>query len=274
LTAGERLGRRGQARTVRREKDEQRIDNLIVIGTSAGGHRALAELFKDFSEHMPAAIVILLHMPKTGASAFKTMMGRFSRLPIIEVMDHEPLRQGVIFVPSPGHSAILAHGTIRVDRESPDRPVNTINRTFASAAQTYGRRVIGVVLTGFLKDGTDGLRAVHEAGGLTIVQDPSEAEFPDMPRSAMARLPVTFCLSLAEIGPALELLVRRTAQFETGLAVAVRTLRDRAALLLRLDEQSWRNPETREFLRHELFLLRRDVQSIDDLVKASVAEHA
>jgi CheB methylesterase len=110
---------------------------------------------------------------------------------------------------------------------------------------------------------------VHNAGGLTVVQDPREAEYPDMPTNAMEGLEVTFCLNLAEIGPALELLVRRTAQFETGLEVAVRTLRDRAALLARLTEQSWRNPGTCEFLVNELASLRRDLQSIDGLLKAA-----
>jgi hypothetical protein len=77
-------------------------------------------------------------------------------------------------------------------------------------------------------------------------------------------------LNLADIGPALELLVRRAARFETGLEVAVRTLRDRAGLLVRLAEQSWRNPGTRGFLENELASVRRDIQSIDDLLKAPV----
>jgi hypothetical protein len=124
-----------------------------------------------------------------------------------------------------------------------------------------------------LKDGTEGLRAVHEAGGLTIVQEPWEAEYPDMPANAMEGLPVTFCLKLLDIAPALELLVRRTARFETGLAVAIRTLRDRTALLVRLVEQSWRNPGTREFLMNELASLRRDLQSIENLLKAASAVH-
>ena len=114
---------------------------------------------------------------------------------------------------------------------------------------------------------------MHEAGGLTLVQDPAGAEYPDMPTNAMEGLPVTFCLKLEDIGPTLELLVRRTAQFETGLAVAVRTLRDRASLLMRLIEQSGRNPEVRQFLRNELASLSRDIQSVDDLLKASLAEH-
>ena len=160
---------------------------------------------------------------------------------------------------------IVVEGEVR-----PDGPVTTINRLFTAAAKAYRERVIGVILSGSLQDGTEGLRAVHEAGGLTIVQNPAGAEYPSMPAHAMADLPVTFCLTLADIGAALELLVRREAQFETGLAVAVRTLRTRAALLVRLAEQSWRNPGTHEFLMNELALLNRDLSSIDDLVKGSL----
>jgi len=151
-------------------------------------------------------------------------------------------------------------------------PARTINTLFTSAAQSYGNRVIGLILTGLLRDGTDGLRAVHEAGGLTMVQDPHEAEYPDMPTNAMETLPVTFCLKLADIGPALELLVRRTARFETGVEVALRTLRERTALLVRLTEQSWRNLETRGFLEAELDSIRRDIQSIDGLLRVSLPD--
>lgn len=259
-TSGERLQRRRQA-------TRSGVANLIVIGASAGGHRALAEILKDFPPDMPAAIVILLHMTFGGRPSLKESFQRFSRLPIIAVENQEPLRQGFIFLPPPGQSAVFNSGMITIERTIPERPVSTISRLFTSAAQIYGERVIGVILTGFLKDGTDGLRAVHEAGGLTMVQDPREAEFPDMPANAMDGLPVTFCLKLAEIGPALELLVRRTAKFETGLEVAIRALRDRAALLARLTEQSWRNPGTSEFLVNELASLRRDIHSIDDILR-------
>ena len=219
---------------------------------------------------MPAAIVILLHMPLESASSLKQWLGRFSRLPIIEVENQEPLQQGFIFVLPPGRSATFSRGMITVEHDIPKRPVSTINRLFTSAAQNYGKRVIGVILTGLWRDGTEGLRTVHEGGGLTMVQEPRDAEYPEMPTNAMEGLPVTFCLNLADIGPALELLVRRTTRFETGLAVAVRTLRDRIALLVRLVEQSRGNPGTHEFLRNELTSLRRDVQSIDDLLEAVV----
>lgn len=91
-----------------------------------------------------------------------------------------------------------------------------------------------------------------------------------MPAHAMEQLPVTFCLKLDEIGPALELLARRSAEFETGLAVAARTLRHRVALLMRMSVQSQRNPGTQAFLEKQLASLRRDLQAIDDLLAGRV----
>ena len=263
LTAEKRLQRREQP-------SAGGIDNLIVIGTSAGGIRALVEILSNVSSDIPAAIVILAHMPFGSPHRLGESLSRFSRLPIIAVENHEPLRQGFVFIPPPGRSATFGSGMITVEQGIPERTATSVNRLFKSAAQCYRKRVIGVILTGLMRDGTEGLRVVHEAGGLTMVQDPREAEFPDMPTNAMEKLPVTFCLQLADIGPALELLVRRTAQFETGLEVAIRTLRDRVALLVRLAEQSWRNPGTGTFLENELASLRREILSIDDLLKASV----
>lgn len=164
--------------------------------------------------------------------------------------------------------------TVAIDRQRFDlvpypkgsAPSVAINILFASAAREYGNRVIGVILTGMLRDGTEGLRAVHEAGGLTIVQNPANAEYPSMPSSAMADLPVTFCLNLAEIGLALDLLVRRKAGLETGLAVSIRTLKDRISLLIRLIQQSKGNDQTFVYLSSELRALERDLQSIQALL--------
>jgi two-component system chemotaxis response regulator CheB len=270
LTSRERLERQGQARSASGGRDKRRIDHVIVIGTSAGGYRALARMFKDLSADMPAVIVIVLHMPTKSPAHFQKILGKHCRLPIKEIVDQEYLQQGFIFVPPSGKSAEFTNGMIRVKHDIPDMRVSTINHMFRSAARHYGERVIGVVLTGLWKDGTKGLKAVHEAGGLTIVQDPSEAEYGDMPANAMKNLPVTFCLKLAEIGPALELLVRKSARFETGLAVAIRTLRDRVALLVRMNAQSKRNPATQAFLDDEVASLRQDLQTIEDLVKRAM----
>ena len=132
LTAEERLQRQGQV-------GPSRIANLIVIGASAGGHRALMEILKGFSAVMPAAIVILQHMPLEYVRSLKKWLGRFSRLPIIAVENHEPLQQGFIFVPPPGRSATFSCGMITAEHEIGERSVSTIDRLFTSAAQSYGR---------------------------------------------------------------------------------------------------------------------------------------
>jgi two-component system chemotaxis response regulator CheB len=272
LTSRARLQRQRKSISARTgANNKYRINNLIVIGASAGGHRALSEIFKDLSVDIPAAIVILLHMPMKGLPSFKKALGRFCRLPIKELIHQERLQQGFIFVPPPGRSAEFANGIIRVSDAVPNMGVRTINHLFESAARRFGERVIGVILTGLWKDGTEGLKAVHRAGGLTIVQDPRDAEYGDMPANAMKELPVTFCLKLAEIGPALELLVRRSAQFETGLAVAVRTLGERVALLVRMTTQSQGNPGTQAFLQNELASLRRDLMTIENLAAKKVS---
>src|SRR5512142_992247 len=266
LTSGERLRRKGQT-----EAPIQRgtsIANLIVMGASAGGYHALQEILLNLPIDIPAAIVVLVHTQLGSEYRLGGLLKQFTRIPIVPVLSSEPLQHQAIFVLPPGKSANFHDGMIIVgDETAPVQPTTTINRLFTAAAQAYRERVIGVILSGLLSDGTEGLRAVHEAGGLTIVQDPAEAAFPSMPANAMADLPVTFCLNLSDIGVALELLVRRGTQIETGMAVAVRTLRARTTVLVRLAEQSWRNPGTREFLMKELASLKCDLRSIEDLVK-------
>jgi chemotaxis response regulator CheB len=107
LTSRERLQRPRQA-------SRSGIANLIVIGASAGGHRALVEILKNFSDDMPAAIVILLHMGFASPPNLKEFLGRFSRLPIIALENQEGLEHGFIFVPPPGRSAASSCGTITV----------------------------------------------------------------------------------------------------------------------------------------------------------------
>jgi hypothetical protein len=122
-----------------------------------------------------------------------------------------------------------------------------------------------------LRDGVIGLRAVSDAGGITIVQNPESAEAGDMPRSAMEGLGVDYCLELTEIGPLLELLVRRAGSYkegilETGLASALRLMKDRAALLAKLYAQSHDNPKTYAFLAGEIAALDRELEQVRELI--------
>jgi chemotaxis response regulator CheB len=271
LTSGERLRRERQNQAP--IKGRAFIGNVIVMGASAGGHHALKEILRDLPADFPAAIIVLVHSPLRTVSRLGEVLERSTRIPIVSVRSSELARPQTIFVLPPGMSASFHGGRIIVDGQTvPGETITSINRLFTAAAKAYRERVIGVILSGLMKDGTDGLRAVHEAGGLTIVQDPANAEFPSMPANAMANLPVTLCLKLSDIGAALELLVRRDTQFETGLAVAVRTLRARATLLVRLAQQSWQNPGTHEFLMNELALLKSNLGSIEGLLKDSLSK--
>jgi two-component system chemotaxis response regulator CheB len=235
-----------------------------VIGASAGGYTALREVLRELSENIPAAVIIMLHAAQV---RLKDMMQQATRVPVVEIRDGKQLRMGVVYVPPAGMSVAVRRRRLHIspyDRGS--GPATTVNILFESAAENFSDRVIGVVLTGLLRDGTVGLKAVHDAGGLTIVQDPAEAEFRDMPTSAMKDLPVTFCLRLSDIGLTLDLLARRKTRLETGLSVSVRMLKERVALLVRLISQSKKNPETHEFLSSEMATLELYLGSIQKLL--------
>jgi two-component system chemotaxis response regulator CheB len=218
-------------------------------------------------------VIILLH---SGRSTMQenpliNLLSHSCEIPVQAVQTGERLQPGRMYVTPPGHSVFLTERTLQLEPATENYPATTINRLFESAATEYHDRVIGVILTGLLRDGTAGLQAVHEPGGITIVQDPSEAEYPDMPENAMRNLPVTFCLRLAEIGPALDLLARRGTIFESGLATSVRMLKERAALFRRLITQSTRNVDTRSFLMTQLAALRRDLHATQTLLNDTLS---
>src|SRR5215472_546196 len=270
-TSGEFL-RRGKEQAERTgQPTELPIENLIVIGASAGGHKALWEVVRELSREIPAAVIVMQHMaPKDsfrlGSFKLDDWLHDSTHVRVVEIHSTERLRSSMIYICPPGMSVSLKGRTMHLTPQQREARVSTIDTLFKSAASEFSNRVIGVILTGLLKDGTAGLKAVHDAGGVTIVQDPAEAEYPDMPASAMTDWPVTFCLKLGEIGPTLDLLARRKTELETGLAVSVRTLKDRVALLVRLIAQSKRNPETHQFLSTEMIALELDVRSIQALL--------
>jgi two-component system chemotaxis response regulator CheB len=270
-TAGDRLRRSGERRERFGQKGETPVENLIVIGASAGGLEALKDVLRGLSDEIPAAVIIMLHMGRTGEYQLKNVLRESTAVPIVAVQTGARLERGTIYVTRPGQSVFLQGRVLRIEPQKKEGLVTTINRLFESAAQQYQDRVIGVILSGLLSDGTAGLRAVHGAGGLTIVQDPGEAEFPDMPRNAMRDLPVTFSLHAADIGLALDILTRRTTALETGLAVSVRMLKERLQVLVRLLAQSKHNPGTHTFLLTEMTALRADLRSVQGLLDQAIA---
>jgi two-component system chemotaxis response regulator CheB len=159
--------------------------DIVAIGASAGGLVAIEALLTRLPPSLPAAVLIVLHRPVNQASHLQEILQRLWSGPVAVARDGETLQHGTCYVGMPDrHLTVGPNSTIQL---LPDHfyRMHNIDTLFQSLARNAGRRTIGVVLSGLLKDGTLGLKAIKEAGGVTLVQDPAEAEFADMPRNAI-----------------------------------------------------------------------------------------
>jgi two-component system, chemotaxis family, protein-glutamate methylesterase/glutaminase len=206
--------------------------DIIVIGSSAGGIEALQALVSGLPADLPAALMTVQHMTPHFPSRLPQILSRAGPLPAMHPQDGDPIQHGHIYVAPPDYHLTLTYGQIQVrkgPKEHGTRPA--IDPLFQSAARAYGPRVVGVILTGLLDDGTAGLIAVKVEGGIAVVQDPAEASFAAMPRSALRYLKVDYCLALEEIPPALVRLAQPPVTMREGEMMAD-TL-DRACDLIR-----------------------------------------
>ena len=159
--------------------------DIVVVGASAGGVEALITLVTGLPADFPGAIFVVLHIPATSASALDKILSRYSHVPAKTAEDGEAISPHQIYVAPPDHHLLLTADRVRVvygPQENRHRPA--IDPLFRTAALAFGPRVIGVVLSGMLNDGTAGLLAIKERGGMAYVQEPSTALFPQMPQSA------------------------------------------------------------------------------------------
>lgn len=178
----------------------------IVIGASAGGVEALGLILPSLPAKFRPAVLIVLHLPRERPSLLVEIYEKRCALPIREADDKEPIEPGTIyFAPPDYHMLVERNRQIALSTEEPvhfSRP--SVDVLFESAADAFGSRLLGVILTGANEDGASGLHAIHRAGGVTVVQQPDSAKVPLMVVSALQRNPADFVLSLPEIAELLK----------------------------------------------------------------------
>jgi two-component system, chemotaxis family, protein-glutamate methylesterase/glutaminase len=185
------------------------LDRAIVMGASAGGVEALSEVVAALPADLNVPVFVVLHVPPYLPSCLPDILSRAGPLTAVHPADGAKIQPGLIYIAPPDHHLLIADDRVAVTKgpkENRFRP--SIDVLFRSAAYTCGTRAIGVVLSGALDDGTSGLWSIKRLGGLAIVQQPSQARFESMPRSALDYVDVDYNLPSTEIGALLAGLVR------------------------------------------------------------------
>lgn len=179
--------------------------DIVVIGGSAGSLQVLQVILSELPWDFPAAVFVVLHTSEDSPRLLPEILNRHSKLPVMYAVHSAEILASRVYVAPSGHRhMLLDRGRVRLEsgpRENRSRPA--IDALFRSAAYAYGGQVVGIVLTGNLDDGSAGLLAIKNRGGLAIVQDPDDAEAPSMPASAIEATEVDFVLPAQQIGPKL-----------------------------------------------------------------------
>jgi two-component system chemotaxis response regulator CheB len=184
--------------------------DIIVIGASAGGFAALKTLVENLPPRIDASIFIVWHMGSDVRGILPEVLNKLNSIRVDSPKDKDPILTNRIYVAPPDHHLLVERDRVRVThgpKENRFRPA--VDPLFRSAAYAYGNRVIGVVLSGALDDGTAGLWQIKFDGGMAIVQDPNDAEVPSMPENAMAEVLVDHCVPIAALA---ELLIELSSQ--------------------------------------------------------------
>jgi two-component system, chemotaxis family, protein-glutamate methylesterase/glutaminase len=178
--------------------------DVVVVGASAGGVQALQGLVAQLPPEFPASVLVVLHLMSSGTSVLHDILDRAGPLTASQALDGEPLERAHIYVAPPDSHLLLRGPNLHLSagpRENGHRPA--IDPLFRSAARAYGPRVVGVILSGMLDDGTDGIRLIKARGGVSVVQDPEDAAAGGMPRSAIEYAGADRVVPLARIGDTL-----------------------------------------------------------------------
>lgn len=181
----------------------------IVIGASAGGFEVVVDIASQLPEDLPAPVFVVMHVPASHPSYLPAILSKAGPLPAMHPADGTKVEAGHIYVAPPDHHLLIDDGHVAVKKgpkENGFRP--SIDALFRSAAYSHGPNAIGVVLSGALHDGASGLWSIKRLGGVAIVQDPYEAKYPSMPRSALEYVEADYMALSKEISGLLARLVQ------------------------------------------------------------------
>jgi len=197
--------------------------DIVAIGTSAGGVEALLSLTKSLPRNLPASILLTIHLPRDSKSCLDDVLDRSGPLRAGFAQDGEAMRKSRIYIAPPDRHLIVDGDRLALGegpRENGSRPA--IDPMLRSAAVCCGARSIGVVLTGALGDGASGLWAIEQAGGITVVQDPKDAAYAEMPRTALNRTKPDHVVSLKDIPELLASLTHQPAGEAKALPASIK----------------------------------------------------
>jgi len=173
---------------------------VIVVGASAGGITAVRTLLNKLPKDIPAAIFVVVHTSPDGPGRLATVLNRVTRLTVVKPEYDGLIRNGCVYVAPPDYHLIIDGRHLRLThgpREHRFRPA--VDPLFRTAAEHYGARTIGIVLSGHMADGAHGMALIKRAGGVTMVQHPDEAQAPSMPLNAMRRGGIDYVLPIEEM---------------------------------------------------------------------------
>jgi two-component system chemotaxis response regulator CheB len=177
-------------------------ETLIVIGASAGGIDALKQVLSKLPADLPAAVAIVLHSGPNSPRLLADIWNQHSSLPVSYASGGEVLQVEQVYIAPPDeHLEVIDGGRLHLDdgpRVLYSRP--SADRLFETAAKVFGKRTIGVILTGGNGDGAAGMRAIHAAGGIGVVQEPSDSADPSMPLTTLRTDHPRYCVPLRDIG--------------------------------------------------------------------------
>ncbi|HJU94108.1 MAG TPA: CheR family methyltransferase [Pyrinomonadaceae bacterium] len=179
-------------------------NDLVVVGSSAGGIGALSTLVATLNESFPAPVVLAQHLDPQRPSHLGSILERRSTLPVILVNEHSPtpLENGKVFVVPSNRHVRITDGYVHLDADQSERPKPSVDLLLSSAAQSYGEHLVAVILTGAGSDGAAGAVDVKNAGGVVIIQNPRTAPYPSMPLS-LPPTAVDHVVEIEQIGPLL-----------------------------------------------------------------------